>query len=93
METLAIVIVCLLAGAGLGWLAARARVAPELARLNATLDASVAGEARLEQAMRALSFEATAQSQEAVARVIAPLHETLRQLEHDRIDAYAELRS
>lgn len=93
VETLAIVIVCLLAGAGLGWLAAQARTAPQLARLNATIDASVAGEARLEQAMRALSFEATAQSQEAVARVIGPLHETLRQLEHDRIDAYAELRS
>ncbi len=93
MTTLAIVVVCLLAGGGLGWFAARARVAPELARLTATLDATQAGEARLEQAMRALSFEATAQSQEAVARVIAPLHETLRQLEHDRVDAYAELRS
>lgn len=93
MDTLAIVVVCLLAGAVLGWLAARGRTLPELARLRATLDANAAGEARLEQAMRALSFEATAQSQEAVARAIAPLHETLRQLEHDRVDAYAELRS
>lgn len=93
METLAIVVICLLAGGGLGWLAARSRTAPQLARLQATIEASQAGEARLEQAMRSLSFEATAQSQEAVARVIAPLHETLRQLEHDRVDAYAELRS
>lgn len=93
METLAIVVICLLAGGTVGWLAARARTAPQLARLSATLEATQAGEVRLEQAMRALSFEATAQSQEAVARVIAPLHETLRQLEHDRVDAYAELRS
>jgi DNA recombination protein RmuC len=91
--TLAIVVICLLAGAGLGWFAARARAAPELARLTATLQANEAGEVRLEQAMRSLSYEATAQSQEAVARVISPLNETLRQLEHDRIDAYAELRS
>ena len=46
-----------------------------------------------------LSYEATAQSQEAVARAVAPLHETLRryeqrvtELERDRVDAYAELR-
>ena len=57
------------------------------------------GEGRLEQSMRALSYEATAQSQEAVARAVAPLHETLRryelrvaELERDRVDAYAELR-
>lgn len=49
--------------------------------------------------MRALSYEATAQSQEAVARAVAPLHETLRryelrvaELERERVDAYAELR-
>ncbi len=93
MDTLAIVVICLVAGIGLGWLAARARTAPELARLQATVDANAAGEVRLEQAMRSLSYEATAQSQEAVARVISPLNETLRLLEHDRIDAYAELRS
>ncbi|HCT80959.1 MAG TPA: DNA recombination protein RmuC [Micromonosporaceae bacterium] len=93
MDTVAIVVICLLAGAGLGWLAARARSAPELARLKATVELQSVGEARLEHAMRALSYEATAQSQEAVARAITPLNETLRQLEHDRIDAYAELRS
>jgi DNA recombination protein RmuC len=49
--------------------------------------------------MRALSYESTAQSQEAVSRAVGPLHETLRryeqrvaELEHDRVDAYAELR-
>ncbi len=93
MGNLAIVVICLLAGAALGWFAARARTAPELARLTATIEASQAGDVRLEQAVRSLSYEATAQSQEAVARVISPLNETLRQLEHDRIDAYAELRS
>jgi DNA recombination protein RmuC len=103
VENLVIVLVCLAAGAGLGWLAARARAATELARLRATLDATQAGEARLEQAMRALTFEATMQSQEAVARAITgatgPLHDTLRryeqrinELERDRVDAYAELR-
>ncbi|WP_249714040.1 DNA recombination protein RmuC [Rhizomonospora bruguierae] len=98
-STVVVVVVCLLAGGALGWLLARARGGTELARLQATLAATRAGEARLEQAMRALSFEATAQSQEAVARAVAPLHETLRryeqrvaELERERVDAYAELR-
>ncbi|MDI1459893.1 DNA recombination protein RmuC [Catellatospora sp. KI3] len=99
VDTFLIVVVCLGAGGGLGWLAARSRSAADVARLQATLDAAQAGEARLEQAMRALSFEATAQSQEAVARAVAPLHDTLRryeqrvnEMEHDRVDAYAQLR-
>jgi DNA recombination protein RmuC len=99
LSTVALVVVCLAAGGALGWLAARTRAAAEVARLDATLRATRDGEARLEQSMRALSYEATAQSQEAVARAVAPLHETLRryelrvaELEHDRVDAYAELR-
>jgi DNA recombination protein RmuC len=98
-STLAVVITCLAVGAALGWLAARLRAATDIARLEATLQAGRDGEARLEQSMKALTYEATAQSQEAVARAVAPLHETLRryeqrvaELEHDRIDAYAELR-
>ncbi|GAA4694429.1 DNA recombination protein RmuC [Phytohabitans rumicis] len=98
-STLAVVVVCLLAGGAVGWLAARARAGAELARLDATLRATRDGEERLEQSMRALSYEATAQSQEAVARAVAPLHETLRryeqrvaELERERVDAYAELR-
>lgn len=93
------VVLCLAAGGAVGWLAARARAAADVARLEATLAATREGEGRLEQSMRALSYEATAQSQEAVARAVAPLHDTLRryeqrvvELEHDRIDAYAELR-
>ncbi|SIR38228.1 DNA recombination protein RmuC [Micromonospora avicenniae] len=97
--TLAVVVVCLGAGGAVGWLAARSRSAAEIARLDATLRATREGEGRLEQSLRALSYEATAQSQEAVSRAVAPLHETLRRyeqrvadLEHERVDAYAELR-
>ena len=97
--TLAVVVLCLAAGGAVGWLAARARAAADIARLEATLAATKAGEGRLEQSMRALSYEATAQSQEAVARAVAPLHDTLHryeqrvaELERDRVDAYAELR-
>jgi DNA recombination protein RmuC len=99
VSTLAVVFLCLLVGAALGWLAARVRAATDIARLEATVQAQHAGEERLEQSLRALSYEATAQSQEAVARAVGPLHETLRRyeqrvadLEHERVDAYAELR-
>jgi DNA recombination protein RmuC len=99
VSTLAVVIICLGVGAALGWFAARLRTATEIARLEATVQVTRDGEGRLEQSMRALSYESTAQSQEAVARAVAPLHETLRryeqrvaELEHTRIDAYSELR-
>lgn len=98
--TLAVVLVCLATGAALGWLAARQRAAADVARLEATLQAARDGEERLTQSLRALQFEATAQSQEAVARAVAPLHEALAryeqrvaELERDRLDAYAELRT
>lgn len=99
-STLAVVMVCLAAGAAVGWLAARARAATQLAELRATLQANRDGEARLEQSLRALSYEATAESHEAVSRAVAPLQETLRryeqrvaELERDRTEAYAELRA
>ncbi|MEE6256985.1 DNA recombination protein RmuC [Plantactinospora sonchi] len=99
LTTVAVVLVCLVAGGAVGWLAATARSSAEIARLDTTLRATRDGEERLEQSMRALTYEATAQSQEAVARAVAPLHETLRryeqrvaELERDRVDAYAELR-
>jgi DNA recombination protein RmuC len=98
-STLAVVILCLAVGAALGWLVARLRSATDIARLEATVQARREGEERLEQSLRSLSYEATAQSQEAVARAVAPLHEALRryeervaELEHERVDAYAELR-
>lgn len=99
VATVAVVVVCLGCGGALGWFAAQARSATQIARLDATLRATREGEGRLEQSMRALSYEATAQSQEAVSRAVAPLHDTLRryeqrvaELEHDRVDSYAELR-
>ncbi|GAB7043860.1 MULTISPECIES: DNA recombination protein RmuC [Catenuloplanes] len=99
LSTVVVVIVCLGTGGALGWLLARSRASADLARLEATLDATRDGEQRLEASLRALSFESTAQSQEAVARAVAPLHDALRryeqrvaELEHDRVDAYAELR-
>jgi len=98
-STLAVVIVCIAVGAALGWLVARLRAAADIARLEATVQANREGEERLQQSLRALTFESTAQSQEAVARAVAPLHDVLRryeqrvgELEHDRVDAYAELR-
>ena len=99
VSTLAVVLLCLAAGVALGWLAARLRAATDIARLEATLQAHRDGEDRMEQSMRALSYESAAQSQEAVALAVAPLHDTLRryeqrvaQLERERVDAYAELR-
>ena len=99
VSTLAVVLVCLAAGAALGWLVARLRAGADIARLEATVHAHREGEERLEQSLRSLSYEATAQSQEAVARAIGPLHETLQryerrvtELERERVDAYAELR-
>lgn len=94
------VLLCLGVGAALGWYAARARSATQLAALRAAADVRAQGEARLEQALRSLSYEATHQSQEAVTRAVAPLHETLRryeervaELERARVGSYAELRS
>ncbi|WP_250027705.1 DNA recombination protein RmuC [Paractinoplanes maris] len=99
VSTLVVVLVCLAVGGALGWLTARLRASADIARLEATVQARADGEERLEQSLRALSYESTAQSQEAVARAVAPLHETLRryeervtELERERIDAYAELR-
>ncbi len=99
VSTLVVVILCLAAGAALGWLAGRLRAATDIARLEATVRVRAEGEARLEQSMRSLAYESTAQSQEAVARAVAPLQETLQryevrvaELEHSRVDAYAELR-
>jgi DNA recombination protein RmuC len=100
LSTVTVVLVCLGVGVALGWLAARSRASTEVARLEATLRATREGEERLTQSLRGLSFEAAAQSQEAVSRAVAPLHETLwryeqrvAELERERVDAYAQLRT
>src|SRR4051794_30717674 len=56
--TVALMIIGLVIGVALGWLAARARSAGDIARLDATLQATRAGEERLAQSLRALSHEA-----------------------------------
>src|SRR5947207_1407220 len=96
---LVLVLVCLAAGAALGWLAARSRSAAEIARLDATLRATREGEARLERSLRALSYEASEHNQQAVALAVAPLKEALQryegrvaELERDRVGAYEGLR-
>src|SRR5438552_5992482 len=97
---LVLVVVCLAAGAALGWLAARSRSAAEIARLDATLRATREGEARLERSLRALSYEASEHNQQAVAQAVAPLKDALQryearvaELERDRVGAYEGLRT
>jgi DNA recombination protein RmuC len=96
----ALVIIGLLVGAALGWLAARARSAGEVARLDATLQATREGEARLEASIRALSHEAARDQQAGLGQLLTPLQEALHryerrvvQVENSRVDAYAELRT
>src|SRR3954451_2585092 len=96
---LLLVLVGVVVGAALGWLAARSRSATDIARLDATLQATRDGEARLEQSLRALSYEASAQTQDAVAHAVGPLQDALLryerrvgELERDRVGAYEALR-
>lgn len=96
---LLLLLVGLVAGAALGWLAARSRSSADVARLDATLRATREGEARLERSLRALTYEAADQSQAAVAEAVAPLRDALAryeqrvgQLERDRLGAYEALR-
>jgi DNA recombination protein RmuC len=97
---LLLVIVGLLVGAALGWLAARARSAAEVARLDATLRATREGEVRLERSLRALSHEAARDQQSGLSQLLAPLQDAIHryerrvvEVENDRVDAYAELRT
>jgi DNA recombination protein RmuC len=100
MTTVLLVLICLAVGAALGWFAAQSRTGTETARLAATLDATRAGEARLEQSLRLLSHEAGKEQRTAVGQLIAPLQQSLQryeeriaELERERIDAYAALRT
>ncbi|GAA3448295.1 DNA recombination protein RmuC [Dactylosporangium matsuzakiense] len=96
---LVLLIVGLLLGAALGWYAARSRSAVDLAKLEATLQATRDGEARLEASLRSLTLEARGQTQDAVADAVTPLQEALlryerrvNELERDRVGAYESLR-
>jgi DNA recombination protein RmuC len=97
---IALMIVGLAIGLALGWLYATSRSAGEIARLDATLRAARDGEQRLGQSLRALSADAARDQQIALGHLIAPLTDTLARYEHrvlemerDRVDAYAELRT
>jgi DNA recombination protein RmuC len=86
-------------GLALGWLLARSQAAADVARLEATLRATRDGEARLEQSLRTLSYQATEQSRAAVTQAVAPLQDALHryerrvgELERDRVGAYEALR-
>ncbi|MEV6526933.1 DNA recombination protein RmuC [Longispora sp. NPDC051575] len=83
-------------GVALGWFAARARAAAETGRLAAARD----GEGRLEQSLRSLTADAARAQRESFAHIVDPLRESLAryeqrvaELEHDRLDAYAQLRT
>jgi DNA recombination protein RmuC len=96
----ALVLLGLVVGVALGWLAARGRAAAEVARLDATLRATREGEARLEQALRAVSHDAARDQHASLAALLHPLQETIHryerrvvEVENDRVDAYAELRT
>jgi DNA recombination protein RmuC len=97
---LLLVLVGLITGGALGWLGARARSAAEVARLDATLRATKEGEARLEQSLRALSHEAARDQHQGLTQLLSPLQEAIHryerrvvEVENDRVDAYAELRT
>jgi DNA recombination protein RmuC len=93
-------IIGLVVGLALGWLAAQNRSAATVARLEATLTASKEGEERLAASLRGLAADAARDQHVALSHLIAPLQESLRhyesrvnELERDRVDAYAELRT
>jgi DNA recombination protein RmuC len=97
---LVLVLVGLVVGAALGWLAARARSAGDVARLEATLQATRDGEERLTGALKSLGHEAAREQQAGLGQLLAPLQEALHryerrvvQVENSRVDAYAELRT
>jgi DNA recombination protein RmuC len=95
-----LVLIGLVAGVGVGWLAARARFSAEVARLDATLRATKEGEVRLEQAMRTLSHDAAREQEAGLNQLLTPLREAIHryerrvvEVENDRVDSYAELRT
>ncbi len=96
----ALLLIGLAFGAALGWLAARARTAGQLAALDATLHATREGETRLERSLRALSHEAARDQHLSLAQLLRPLQDSIDryerrvvEMEADRVDAYAELRT
>ena len=95
-----VLVIGLVVGGAVGWLAARARSAGDVARLSATLQATREGEARLEGSLRALSHEAARDQQASLAQLLRPLQDVIDRYERrvvamdaDRVDSHAELRT
>ncbi len=93
-------VIGLVVGLALGWLASQSRSAAAVARLEATLAGAREGEERLSASLRGLAADAARDQHVALQHLIAPLQESLRhyelrvtELERDRVDAYAELRT
>ncbi|MBA3490038.1 MAG: DNA recombination protein RmuC [Longispora sp.] len=86
----------MIVGVALGWFAARARSSTDAAKWAAARD----GEHRLEQSLRTLTADAARTQRDSFAHVVEPLRESLTryeshvaELERDRLDAYASLRT
>ncbi|MQM26930.1 DNA recombination protein RmuC [Glycomyces albidus] len=99
MTWVLLAVVCLAAGGVGGWFAGRSRQSAELAAATARLEAAAENEHRLESTLRAVAYEATDHSREAVGQVLAPIADTLARyetrlgdVERARLDAYAQLR-
>jgi DNA recombination protein RmuC len=100
VTTVLLVLICLAVGAALGWFAARSQAATETARLSATLEATRAGEEHLGRSLRMLTQQAGQEQNAALHQMIAPLQQTLAryeqrvtELERERVDSYATLRT
>jgi len=96
---IAIVVICLAAGAAIGWFASQAKNGGEAERARAALETHQSNEHRLEQALRSVSQEAIERNNSAFAQLVAPLRENLAKVEHqvsaverERVDSYAGLR-
>jgi DNA recombination protein RmuC len=99
MTWVLLAVVCLAAGGFGGWYAGRSRQAAELAAATARLEAAADNEQRLEATLKAVAYEATDRSRQAVGQVLAPIADTLARyesrlgdVERARVDAYAQLR-
>jgi DNA recombination protein RmuC len=100
MAYVLIALLCLAAGIALGWFAARSRMTTQTAVLTARLDAARDNEYRLEQSLRAVTADATAQSKTALTELLNPLRESLHRyeqhvgdIERARLAAYSELKT
>lgn len=98
--TLLVALICLAAGAAIGWLVARSRAAAETARLTERLAAARDSRAELEQSLRALTHDAAREQSETLSGLVTPLRESLAryeqqlsEMERSRVGAYSELRT